>query len=348
MNNQKRFIKNAISTSSLLLVCCSIFLTALSVAADDAWEVPRTEFGTPDLQGNWNKRFRAPLERPVALGEQRAYSEQEAREIMDDFAEQERIRISPIAANRGAPPVGDGIAQQSDLNFRPQATNLALVNGEYRTSIIIEPANGRLPYLEEFDDIHSRRLKMGLGAFDGPEARPASERCLNQGAQIPYMIDVAARFIQIVQTRDYTMILNEKGPQVRIIRMNSEHPANGFPKWMGDSIGHWEGDSLVINTIGFRPEQSKARIRSSTMLEITETWTAVSEQDLIYSYTVVDPEIYSEPWVAELPFRRMAEGEKLYEAACHEGNYSLPGILAGARRLEADAREVVDTEYLDN
>ena len=84
------------------------------------------------------------------------------------------------------------------------------------------------------------------------------------------------------------------------------------------------------------------------MLEVTETFTRVSKQDLIYRYTVVDPEIYSEPWVAELPFRRMAKSEKLYEAACHEGNYSLPGILAGARRLEADAREVKDTQYLDN
>ena len=313
--------KNLISTSSLLLACCCLFPSSGSLAADDGWTVPRTEFGTPDLQGNWNKQFRAPLQRPVELGEKRAYSAKEAQEIMDDFAQAERIRNSPIDADRIAPPIGDRIAQQSDLNFRPQASNLALVNGEYRTSIIIKPANGRLPYLEEFEDIYGRRLRMGHGAFDGPEARPASERCLSQGAQIPYMVDVAARFIQIVQTHNYTMILNEKGPLVRIIRMNSEHPEDGFAKWGGDSIGYWEGDSLIIHTTGFRPEQSNGRIRSSTKLEITETFTAVSEQDLIYSYTVVDPEIYSEPWAAELPFRRMAEGEKLYEAACHEGNY---------------------------
>lgn len=348
MKVQKAFRIPCKSFFLLLLVNWSIFPVPNLFAVEDAWVVPRTEFGTPDLQGNWNKLFRAPLQRPVELGEKRAYGEQEAREIMDEFAEAERIRHSPIEGERVAPPVGDSIAQQSDLNFRPQASNLALVNGEYRTSIIVEPANGRLPYLEEFEDIYGRRLRMGQGAFDGPEARPASERCLNQGAQIPYMVDVAARFIQIVQTHDYTMILNEKGPQVRIIRMNSEHPVNGFPKWGGDSIGHWEGDSLVVHTIGFRPEQSNGRIRSSTMLEVTETFTRVSNQDLIYRYTVVDPEIYSEPWVAELPFRRMAEGENLYEAACHEGNYSLPGILAGARRLEADAREVKDTQYLDN
>lgn len=349
VKNQKLFRGHGKSCFLLLLAGYSIFLGSHLIAADEVWVVPRTEFGTPDLQGNWYKFFRTPLQRPVELGEKRAYSDQEVLQVMDDFRERERIRTQPVAADRGAPPAGDVIGVQSDRNFAPELPTIpAWVNGEYRTSIIVEPANGRLPYLEDFEDIHRRRLKMGFGAFDGPEARPASERCLNQGAQIPYMIDTAARTIQIVQTRNYTMILNEVGPQARIIPMDSAHSQAGFPKWMGDSIGYWEGDSLVVHTTGFRPEQSNGFIKSSALLEVTETFTAISEQELLYTYRVVDPEIYSEPWLAEIPFQRMAEGEHLYEAGCHEGNYSLPGILAGARRLEADERLVEDQAYSDN
>ena len=172
--------------------------------------------------------------------------------------------------------------------------------------------------------------------FDGPESRPPGERCLHLGPPLPTMTNADGTHIQIVQNEDYVLILSEEAIQVRIIRMNKSHPDIPIQKWMGDSIGHWEGETLVIHTNSFRPEHTISQIASSEIFEVTEWITAISKDELLYTYQIIDPETYSEPIVAELPFNRMAAEHQLYESACHEGNRAVIDILAGARRIEMD------------
>jgi len=173
--------------------------------------------------------------------------------------------------------------------------------------------------------------------FTGPEARPPGERCLHLGPPLPTMTNFDGTHIQIVQTKNYVMILSEEAIQTRIIRLNKSHPEFPITRWMGDSIGRWEGETLVIHTNNFRPEHTYSQIASSANFEVTERITAMSENELLYSYTIVDPDTYTAPIVAELPFQRMPPDHKLYESACHEGNRAVADILLGARRKERDA-----------
>ncbi len=323
-----------------LLVAFSIIASALPSIAQEptGYVAPRTEFGVPDLQGNWEKRFATPVQRPEELGDKRAYTEAEAAEFEREAVARRSAREAPVDPDRGAPPPGGDIEFRTDLNFLPGLpVRVARINGEYRTSLIIEPANGRFPYREEA--LESRmQLFTGMNTnFDGPEVRPPGERCIHLGPPLPTLTNADGTHIQIVQTEDYTVILSEEATQVRIIRMNSEHPEFLFPKWMGDSIGYWECETLLIHTSHFRPEHTYSQIGSSEIFEVTERITAIADNELLYSYTIVDPGTYTQSIVAELPFQRLASDERLYESACHEGNHAVADILAGGRRLELDA-----------
>jgi len=330
-----------------VLIVLPIILSSASFAqrvenAPD-WQVPRTEFGHPDLQGDWGNLNQAPLERPVNLGTRRFYTEEEAQEVRDSRTTRYDNIASPLNPNRGAPPAGVVIGQEADINFNPERmVQIYKINGEYRTSLIIDPVNGRLPYREDrAEDIYEKWLSAGFGAFDGPEIRPANERCHNSPAQLPLIVPLNSthtRYMQIVQTEDYVILFGEYSAGLRIVRLGGEHPTKGWAKWRGDSIGYWEGNSLVIHTNDFKPEQSHGRLRSSAVLEVRETLTAVSADEILYSYTISDPTMYTQPFTAEMQLSRLAEDERLFESACHEGNYSLPGILAGARVQERDSK----------
>ena len=299
---------------------------------------PRTEYGLPDLQGNWEKRFATPVERPEELGDKRAYTEAEAVEFQRIQEVQRDAREANVAADRGPPPVGGDIEFRTDLNFLPDLpVEVALINGEYRTSLIIEPSNGRFPFRNERLDFRRRYFELMNTNFNGPEARPPGERCLHLGPPLPTMTNFDGTHIQIVQTKNYVMIMSEEAIQTRIIRLNKSHLEFPIARWMGNSIGHWEGETLVIHTNNFRPEHTYSQIASSANFEVTERITAMSENELLYSYTIVDPDTYTAPIVAELPFQRMSPDHKLYESACHEGNRAVADILLGARRKERDA-----------
>ena len=299
---------------------------------------PRTEYGLPDLQGNWEKRFATPVERPEELGDKRAYTEAEAVEFQRIQEVQRDAREANVAADRGPPPEGGDIEFRTDLNFLPDLpVEVALINGEYRTSLIIEPSNGRFPFRNERLDSRRRYFELMNTNFNGPEARPPGERCLHLGPPLPTMTNFDGTHIQIVQTKNYVMIMSEEAIQTRIIRLNKSHPEFPIARWMGNSIGHWEGETLVIHTNNFRPEHTYSQIASSANFEVTERITAMSENELLYSYTIVDPDTYTAAIVAELPFQRMSPDHKLYESACHEGNRAVVDILLGARRKEHDA-----------
>ena len=250
-------------------------------------------------------------------------------------------RASRLDPDRAPPEAGSRVTNQADDDFDEFPIGIARVNGEYRTSLIIDPPNGRIPLKEasERDDFFTNLNRSGR-YLDGPEFGWAAERCLIAGPQLSMMFQRGlSPYTHIVQTEDYLMILGEYPYDARIIRINSEHPEHGFPKWMGDSIGYWEADTLVIHTNNFRDEHSYPPILSTETFEVEERLSLTSEGNILYKYTVTDPQLYTQPFTAEIPFTRMEQGRVLYEYACHEGNYSWGNSLRGARMQERIAAE---------
>lgn len=337
---------SSVTTCSKALLAIAIFLaSSVSVGqADSAYTVPLTEYGHPDLQGLWSDRSRTPLERPGNLGSKRVYAEAEIAELTRAAKAGAERAGQPIDPNRGAPPAGETITNQPDVNFNGMITDYVPVRGEYLTSRIVSTENGRLPFIDDQAmDIFARRAAAGFGEYDGPEIRPANERCLGIPGQLPLIvplpIDGPWRNMQIVQNKDYVLIFGEYHVTARIVRLNGEHHEPAFPRFYGDSVGHWEGSTLVVHTKSFKPDQSDRRMPSSGELEIVERFTPLSESEILFEYEVTDPAIYREPFTVQITLLRMPRDQKLYESGCHEGNYSLPSILAGARRQEADARQ---------
>ena len=304
---------------------------------------PVTEFGHPNLQGVWTDQSMTPLERPNSLGLKSTYTSQEISDLEQARrASMERAQ-EPLSADRSPPPIGGTITQQSDVNFNGLVTKFIPVLGEYLTSRIVQPKNGQLPYLNENpQDIFARRANSGFTRFDGPENRPANERCLGVPGQLPLIVQLPLdgpwRNIQIVQNENYVMIYGEYHTSPRIVRLNSQHFKPAFAKFFGDSVGFWEDGTLVVHTTSFRPDQSNRRLRSSERLKVIERYTPVSDSEIVLEFEITDPQIYSETIKSRLTLQRMASGQRLYESGCHEGNYSLPSILAGARRQEVEGR----------
>ena len=178
--------------------------------------------------------------------------------------------------------------------------------------------------------------------YDGPEQRPLGERCMvgfGSSGGPPMLPVLYNNNLQLVQNEDYVMIVVEMNHDARIIRLDSEHLGDEFSPWLGDSVGHWDGDTLVVETVNFHPQQSfrfaiKHVLYMPPTAIVTERFTRTGPDEILYEFTVEDDLAYTQPWTAQIPFRT-AEGS-LYEYACHEGNYALPGILAGARREERE------------
>ncbi|GAB5500765.1 MAG: hypothetical protein PsegKO_30760 [Pseudohongiellaceae bacterium] len=322
-------------------VCTGIvylLLSSSALAQDD--NIPRTPYGHPDLQGNWINDVQAPLVRPEVLGEQQAYTEAEVRTLLTTRTEQQRMRERASDPNRPAPPIGDTITNIADGNFLPEMPlSPPYVNGEYRTSLIIDPPNGRVPLIDGARDYYAQLQAQGFGQFDGPEIRPANERCLNSPGQLPLVIQIPpgdSKTMQIIQTRDYVVLNAEYATSIRIVPLHLDENPIAWPQWRGVSLGRWEGDTLVVRTRQFRPEQTRPKVPSSAQLETVEEFTLTSADELLYRFRFSDPVTIDGSFTGELPLSRMPAGQRLYESACHEGNYSLPGVLAGARRAEIE------------
>ncbi len=332
-------------TMRKLLVLPCLLLLAMPVAAEHppvvtSWQPSLTEYGQPDFQGNWSNRTQTPIARPTHLGNKRAYTEEEAMALEASAREADRLKADPLAADRTAPEIGSRIRQEADQNFTDIRIEVLKVAGEYRTSLIVDPPDGQFPFVEgaRQKDIYAQYRAQGHGPMDGPEIRPAGERCLSRGIPPTTVPPYNANF-QIVQNQDYVMLFGEMVHDARIIKLNGEHQPGEIKSWLGDSVGHWEGNSLVVHTTNLRPEISHFRIVSTEQMELSERFTMISENEIVYSFTVTDPLIYTQPFTEELTLKRREAGERLYEYACHEGNYSFSGILAGARREEMDAQK---------
>ena len=332
----------------LLAVLCAtaapgvVSSAAAQARSSDAeeWEVPRTPDGHPDLQGNWTNSTITPFERREGQGP--VFTADEVAQL-EQGREDRVIRGSePSDPDRPVPTAGGSVGTYNNVYFET-GTRVAVVNGEPRTSLVTHPANGRVPARtpEAEQLIQERRdFRSQFGQYDHPELRPFGERCILFGSPSgPPMIPVGAynsNYI-IVQTADYLMIMSEMVHDVRIIRIGEPNP---MPKsvrpYFGNSWGRWEGDALVVETTNLSLQQPIRGVTPSEDAKVIERFTRVDEETILYEFTVDDPKTFTEPWGGEIPINKLHA--QLYEYACHEGNYSLAGVLSGARyqeRMEA-------------
>jgi hypothetical protein len=344
--------------SKLVWIVCSVVSlagtsSALAAGAKASWKAPRNEYGYPDLQGNWNNATITPVERPAEFGDRRALNDQEANKLEGAAVARVDEGNKPTDPKKGIQDLPVNCAPGFSgtncgyNNFWVDSGSLVVrVNGEKRSSIIVSPANGRMPAMTA--DAQKRfaarmasfRSGGGAGMADGPEIRPLGERCIlsfGSSAGPPMLPSMYNNNYQIVQSKDRVIILVEMVHDARVVRIGGEHLPSSVRLWMGDSIGHYEGDTLVVETTNFRPEQSYRG--SGDNLKVTEKFTRVAPNQILYQFTVEDPATYVQPYSGELNMN--ATRDNLYEYACHEGNYALPGILAGARQEEAQATKKI-------
>jgi hypothetical protein len=255
-----------------------------SAALAAEWSVPRTPDGRPDLQGIWNNGTLTPLRRSADLGEKRAFSAEEAQEREQRAQLSEQRADAPLDPNR-PPPTDGNVAASYNTFWLERSTRLALINGEYRTSLIIDPPNGQIP-MREGNRPQSLReqwlSRPDVGEFDGPELLSIGDRCLifwdfrtSSSTAGPPMLPLAYNNnYQIVQTPDYVIIRIEMTSDLRIIRIDGDPLPDALHRWMGDSVGHWEGDTLVVRTSNMHPQQS--HFGSTADLKVTERFTRSS------------------------------------------------------------------------
>ncbi|HVS66677.1 MAG TPA: hypothetical protein VMT85_24600 [Thermoanaerobaculia bacterium] len=349
--------------SALGLVLTLLLLApATAIAQAGSVDVPRMPDGRPDLSGTYDAATLTPLQRPPELGDKLTLTDEEAAEIAEQMRRRRELENRPTNPNRGAPPEG-GVDETLGGNEASGAAGRVggynnfwvdpgdgafKIDGKWRTSIIVDPENGRYPprvarpnapgasgrSLRRPNDGTAYWLESdGPGPYDGPESLGISERCiLGFTGAAPTFPSLYNNFKRIVQAEDHVMILVEMVHDARIVRLNSEHPPADQRFWLGDSIGWWEGDTLVVDTTNFHPEAAPRG--GSENMHLVERFTKLPEGDVVYRFTVDDPTVWTAPWTGEYLWR--TSDEQVYEYACHEGNYAMEGILKGARLLEAE------------
>lgn len=314
------------------------------------WVVARTPAGHPDLQGNWSNATITTIQRREGLGP--VYTWEEVAEIEGWVYDSRVEAYADSDPNREAPPVG-GVFTGNPLFdaasggtggynsfFIDAGDRVAVFNGEPRTSLVVDPEDGRVPQVSEEGRRRMgerRRFRAQFGAYDNPENRPLAERCImsfGSNAGPPMLPNYFYNNnYTIVQTPDHVMIMTEMVHDVRIIRLGEP---NRLPKhvrpWMGDSWGHWAGDTLVVETTNLHPDQTLQGFAPSEEFKVTERFTRADEHTINYEFTVEDPLMFTRPWSGEVPFKRL-DG-LVYEYACHEANYALENVLRGARAEE--------------
>jgi hypothetical protein len=323
-------MKNPLLASVTTIVLAAVILLA-----------PSPSFGqTPDLQGIWNYSTLTPLERPPQLAGKAFFSPEEAAAY-----EKGALKNRNVDDNRETTPTARGV-----VNGTVETEDLASAYNEFwwdrgtkvvktrRTSLVIDPPDGRIPALTpearkkmaELDEKNSRLA-------EGPEDRPLSERCITRPNTGPPMVPTGYNNnFQLIQIPGYVVIFNEQIHDARIIPMDGRpHLPQTVRQWMGDSRGHWEGTTLVIDTTNFN---NKATFRGSGEdMHLVERFTRTDPDTLLYEFTVSDPKSFTKTWTGQIPMTRSRE--TIFEYACHEGNYSMFTTLGGARSLEKSGTE---------
>ena len=318
-------------TCVLAVLAFAAFVPLTAAAQGDA---PRTAWGHPDLQGVWDFRTITPMERPEDLAGKEFLTTEEAAEL-------EEVRAAENAARDDQEP--DDIVGNYNTFWFDRGDS---VIGTRRTALVIDPPDGRIPALTP--EAERRRAAMTEARKNtGPhEPTPGGwvddlgpnglqVRCITGFNSGPPMTPGAYNNnVQVLQTPDAVVLLNEMNHNVRVVPLDGR-PHIGLRQWTGDSRGYWEGETLVVETTNFIRETSFMRGGASADLHLTERFTRVSPQVLLYEATIDDPATWTRPWKYEVPMQW--NPEPLYEYACHEGNYAMEVILAGARAEEAEA-----------
>jgi hypothetical protein len=289
--------------------------SAPPAAAQKAYVPPRDAYGRASLEGVWAARWLTPLERPpgTPLALDATAAAARVRQILAD-----RTKLDSLD-----PEIGE-----------PDAHTLAIVGGEHRASLVVDPADGRVP-LSEAGRAHLAAIPRA--GTDGPEARGANERCLGGPSRPGMLIAPAGMVRQFLQTRDHVVIYSEAFTEVRILAPGAGRQGAGLTPWEGEHASRWDGDTLVVETSGFRADDraravpfSRFPLRPQT--RITERFTRVGATEMLYDFEVADPVLYTRNWRAQ--YALVLTPERLFEFACHEGNYGLANILSGARQEE--------------
>ena len=325
--------------------------------------IPRTSDGRPSLEGNWTNATITPFQRP-SPSQPLVLSEEAA--VADEINTQKGVdaREASSSPDRLAPPVGGEqrkspnaeltyLERQWQLGAGPvggynafwidPGDRVLRVDGQPRSSILTDPPNGQVPaYTPEARTrlAAAAAVRASQGSeFDHPELRPLAERCITSfGSNLgPPMLPnyFYNNNYTIVQTKDHVLLLTEMVHDTRIVRMGGQHPPASVRQWFGDSVGRWDGDTLVIETTNFLRDHGFRNAWEN--LKVVERLSRTAAGTLSYRFTVDDPTTFEAPFTGELEFKAMAPGEQVYEYACHEANYGLEGVLSGARAQEREA-----------
>ena len=312
----------------------------------------------PDLSGTYDVGTLTPLQRPEAFGDNLYLTPQQAEVMAAGWTQASAKDAAASDPDRGAPPKGE-FTNGYNLFWVDPGSTANLVGGRFRTSIITQPNNGRIPNMTQQGRARMQGMldawqivwrnpdpstnkdastawwmsePGGRGPYDHIEQRPLAERCVlgsRSTAGPPMLPNIYNNHKRIIQTRDTLMILTEMNHDARVIRIGGVHPPESVRFWLGDSIAEWVGDELRIHTANFK--STPALSGADENLEVTETLRRVDE-GIHYTFRVVDATVWSEPWAGEYVWPET--DAKVYEYACHEGNYALGNILKGARALE--------------
>ena len=320
--------------------------------AQAAYAVPHNALGQPDLEGYWSNASLTPESRAGGLGNQLVFTPEQVAKLEGAAQHEKEVLNKPLDPHAPPPSVGGdklpegtrpefaaggGATGGYNYGWLDPGMYVMRVHGEPRTSIITT-TNGRAPPFKGGANKGGERgYYGGLGSFDNVENRSLGERCISsfgRNAEPPMLANgFYNNDYQIVQSRDNVAIFVEMVHDVRIVRLNGTHRTDGVRPYMGDSIGHWDGDTLVVETTNL--PQSEAYHGSWKNLTVTERFTRVAKDRLLYQFTISDPSLWDQPWGGEYEFSPLKG--IVYEYACHEGNYALEDMLAGARADEAKA-----------
>ena len=343
-------------------------VTAQTQEASSA--IPRTPDGHPDLTGVYDVATMTPVDRPTEYGDRLFLTDEEVA-AMVRYEEQRNERdLEPLDPNRSAPPVGGdrsptnsyleglfrlggGTVGGYNLFWLSPGERPVTIDGRSRTSLVVDPVNGRVPPMkpeaqQRMAALLASRARPEAGEsdaggpsrqYDAADRRPLAERCIlgfgstSGPPTLPNYFYNNLKFI--VQTRDWVMIYNEMVHDTRMIPIGGDHLPPHVKQWMGSSVGHWEGDTLVVETTNFT---DKTRFRGSgENLKVTERFTLAEDGTILYRFTVEDPSTWERAWTGEYPWN--PSQDEIFEYACHEGNYSLETVLRGARLADAEAVE---------
>ena len=304
----------------------------------------RTAWGDPDLQGVWRYEGAIPLERPAAAGDGAALSPEEvARRAEAERQLQAKKTAGAEGVEVGRRPLTESPIRDNEYNSfwqdhgRPRQVS-------DRTSLIVDPADGRIPYTPETRRAEDRaRARYGVGPYNSFLDPDTGERCLTDGVTALMWQGPNGGHNRIVQSPGYVTVLHEEYRDRRIIPVGptGDQPHRAIRQWFGDARGHWEGEALVVDTTHFidrtRYEWASVWTRPSETLHLVERFTRTDAETIDYQITITDPTTFAKPWTARIPITRLPAETEIYEYACHEGNYAMVNLLRGARAEEAAA-----------